>query len=129
MRALILLSLVIASCGPAIDVATTTSPVTEATATTAVTTTTKGQPAPATPTNTESDHQALYLVSVTASLPDGLSEGLGSVEGVDAITTASVSTLNLVQSIDANGAMVDDVATGFAIPQSRRCLRTLDTAK
>ncbi len=57
-----------------------------------------------------------YLVSVTAALPDGLVASLGTIPGVDAISTATVGTLHLVESRDASGTVVDEPPDGFVIP-------------
>jgi hypothetical protein len=55
-------------------------------------------------------------VSVTGALPDGLVAGLGTITGVDAISTASVGTVHLIESRDASGTVVDESPGGFVIP-------------
>jgi hypothetical protein len=69
-----------------------------------------------TPTTTQPDPRIWYLISVTATLPEGLSDGLGTIDGVDVVSTASVGTLNLVTSTDAEGVPVDAAPIGFTFP-------------
>ena len=114
MRALILISLFLTACSPAVESVEPPTSTEAPTPTQAITTVTT--PSTTTTTTAAPDPGEWYLVSVTASLPDGLSPGLATIVGVDAVLTASVGTLNLVQSVDAHGATVDEAPAGFAIP-------------
>ncbi len=120
MRTLILISLLLAACSPVTDATTTSTAVTETTSSTATTTATQPTAEPTAPQSIPSttlpDPRSWYLVSVTASLPDGLSDRLETIDGVDAVSTASVGTLNLLGAVDADGSVVDDAPTGFTIP-------------
>jgi hypothetical protein len=97
MRTLLLISLFLAACTPVTDATTTSTAVTETTSTTSTTVTTEPTAEPASPESTPSttlpDPRSWYLVSVTASLPDGLSDRLETIDGVDAVSTASSTRL------------------------------------
>ncbi len=121
MRTLVLIPLFLAACSPVTNATTTSTAATEPTSPIATTVTTEPTvPESIAPESTSSttlpDPRNWYLVSVTASLPDGLSDRLETIEGVDAVSTASVGTLNLVKAFDADGSVIDDAPTGFAIP-------------
>ncbi|MEN8234383.1 MAG: M15 family metallopeptidase [Actinomycetota bacterium] len=111
-RAVVLLGVVLAAgCSVSTDASSTTPETT----TTVVSVTSTTAVAPVTTTTTLPDPE-WYLVSVTAVLPEGFSDGLSEIAGVDAVSTVSVGTVNLVESRDAGGSLVDDAPKGFAIP-------------
>jgi hypothetical protein len=119
VRALILLALVLAACSPAAEepeIDTTLAPTTTST----ITSTTSTLPPP------EPIRPVWYLVSVTASLPDGLSTGLTAIPGVAAVSTARVGTLDMVESRDGNGDIVDEATASFRIPLEAQAFDPVD---
>ena len=113
MRILIVASLFLASCTSVATTGTTAG--TDSTPPTTVPPISTTMP-PSTSSVPEPSHERWYLVSVTASLPDGLSAGLRVVDGVHEVSTATVGTLHLVESSSQTGAIVDESPDGFVIP-------------
>ena len=78
-------------------VTTTTAPATTTTATTPV-------------------DDGWFVVSVTAELPEEVSVGLASVDGVNSLSVVRVENLPLVETRSQDGAVVDSAPPGFAFP-------------
>ena len=57
-----------------------------------------------------------FVVSITAELPEDFSAGLAALDGVDAVSVVRVENLELVQSREAGGTVVDEAPDGFYIP-------------
>jgi len=57
-----------------------------------------------------------FVVSITAELPESFASDLKSIEGVDAASIVRVENVELVESRDAGGAVVDRTPEGFYIP-------------
>ncbi|MEN8114371.1 MAG: M15 family metallopeptidase [Actinomycetota bacterium] len=113
--------LLVAGCSVSTDFSSTT-PETTTTPTTAVSVTSTTMVAPTTSTTTTLPDPEWYLVSVTAALPEGFSDGLFEIEGVDAVSTVSVGTINLVESRTADGSVIDDAPDSFTIPLEAQTL-------
>jgi hypothetical protein len=57
-----------------------------------------------------------FVVSITAELPEGFASDLKSIDGVDAASIVRVENVELVESRDAGGVVVDRAPEGFYIP-------------
>lgn len=57
-----------------------------------------------------------YVVSVTAELPEELSSGLALLPGVDAVSVVRVENIQVVETRDGAGSIVDQPPEGFVIP-------------
>ena len=100
--------LVLAGCS-AVSGPTTTPAPGESTTTTAA-------PIAAETTTTTVAEEGWHVVSVRAELPDGLSELLANLDGVDAISVVRVQNMRLVQTVDADETVVDRAPDEFFIP-------------
>ncbi len=118
MRILIVVAVALAACSPAADgpVTSTSVAVVTATVPTTLSMATTTTASTATASNTRTGERAWYLVSVTASLPEGFSADIETITGVSAVTTASVGTLDLVMSSDASGVVIDAAPEGYTFP-------------
>jgi hypothetical protein len=82
------------------------------TTTSAATTTTLPPPAaPFTPRPPE-----WYVISVTRALPEGLTADIEMLDDVDVVSTVRVGTVNLVETTDLSGSVVDRAPRGFFLP-------------
>ncbi len=57
-----------------------------------------------------------FVISVTAELPEELSAGLASLPGVDAVSVVRVENIQVVETRDRAGSIVDQAPEGFVIP-------------
>lgn len=68
------------------------------------------------PATLRTTDDGLLLVWSSGGIPDGLAEQVASIPQVDRTTTVSGDLVDLVGSFDPDGAIVDDVEDGWAIP-------------
>ena len=73
-----------------------------------------------TTTTTEDPDVGWFVVSVTNALPDSLTAGLASLEGVDAVSVVLVDNLLLAATATRDGRIVDEAPPGFSILQKVR---------
>ncbi len=57
-----------------------------------------------------------YVISVTARMPDGLTEAVEALDGVEMVSSVRVGTEPLVETRDVYGALVDRAPSGYIIP-------------
>ena len=67
-------------------------------------------------TTTADPDEGWFVVSVTNALPDSLTDGLASLDGVDAVSVVLVENLRLAATTTSDGRIVDRAPTGFSIP-------------
>lgn len=68
------------------------------------------------PTATAPTVEGWFVISVTAELPEELSAGLASLTGVDAVSVVRVENIQVVETRDGAGSIVDQSPEGFVIP-------------
>jgi hypothetical protein len=69
-----------------------------------------------TTTTTAPTAEGWFVISVTAELPEDLSAGLASLPGVDAVSVVRVENIQVVETRDGAGSIVDQPPQGFVIP-------------
>jgi hypothetical protein len=69
-----------------------------------------------TTTTTTPTAEGWFVISVTAELPEDLSAGLASLAGVDAVSVVRVGNIQVVETRDGAGSIVDQSPEGFVLP-------------
>lgn len=59
---------------------------------------------------------SLLLVWTVGGLPEGFAAGIGDVDGVQEVTEVVAGVLDLLQSRDSGGTVVEDLDPGWAVP-------------